>query len=247
MSDTMRDTNDAGLEVRVRELHADGASTNQIARVLGVARGRVAPLVRAIDREQRSVTAEPAVSGCWVSAGWSTGLTVDATRDWPDRERSGTAPVSGLVGVLVARGPRRAGGEVSVCGYLVDTYCLGVKDALPPRRVSERRLTDRVDRFFDGFDGPPVAAPIDLARHLVWGAVEYARGLGFEPHPDLRKAAGHLGPLTDPCGIGFGRDGKPFYIQGPYDDAERVMRTLERAVGRDNYHFLVGVDAFEVA
>lgn len=251
MSDTKRDTKsdttDAELEARVRELHADGASTNHIARDLGVPRGRVAPLVRAIDREQREVTAQPAVSGCWVSAGWSTGLAVDATRDWPDRERSGSEPTSGLVGVMVARGPRRAGGDVSVCGYLVDTYCLGVKDALSPRRVSERRLPDLVDRFFDGFDEPPVAAPIELARHLVWGAVEYARGLGFEPHPDLRKAAGHLEPLTDPCAIRFGRDGKPFYIQGPYDDAERIMRTLDRTVGRDNYHFFVAVDAFEVA
>lgn len=243
----MGDMNDAELKARVRELHADGASTNHIARALAVPRGRVAPLVREIDREARAVTPEPAVAGCWVSAGWSTGLTVDATRDWPDRARSGTAPVSGLAGVLVARGPRRAGGDVSVCGYLVDTYCLGVKDALPPRRVSERRLPDLVDRFFDSFDGPPVAAPIELARHLVWGAVEYARGLGFEPHPDLRKAAGHLAPLTDPCAIRFGHDGKPYYIQGPYDDAERVMRTLERTVGRDNYHFLVGADAFEVA
>jgi len=239
--------NDAELQARVRELHAEGASTNHIARVLGVPRGSVAPLVRAIDREERSGTAEPAVSGCWVSAGWSSGLTVDGARDWPDRQRPGTESTSGLVAVLVARGPRRAGGDVSVSGYLVDTYCLGVKDALPPRRMSERRLPTFVDRYFGGFDGPPLLAPIELARHLVWGAVEYARGLGFEPHPDLRRAGGHLGPLTDPCAIEFGRDGKPFYIQGPHDDAARIMRTLERTVGRDKYHFLMGADSFDVA
>lgn len=42
--------------------------------------------------------------------------------------------------------------------------------------------------------------------------------------------------------IAFGRDGKPFYIQGPYD-ADRVLRTLGRTAGRDNHHFLVGADA----
>jgi len=44
----------------------------------------------------------------------------------------------------------------------------------------------------------------------VFSAVEYARGLGFEPHADFAPAAGHLGPWTGPSAITFGRDGKPF-------------------------------------
>lgn len=110
----------------------------------------------------------------------------------------------------------------------------------------ERRLPEFVDRYFDAFAGAPVSAPVDLARHLVWGAVEYARGLGFEPHPDLRKAAGHLGTLTDPCAIGFGRDGMPVYVQGPHDDVDQILFTLDRTVGTGNYHFLIGADAFEI-
>lgn len=237
---------DDQLLARVRELLAAGASTNHIARVLGVPRGRVAPLVRAIRREQRASTAEPPVVGCWVSAGWSDGLTVDPGRDWPNRGRDGSPVGPGLVGLVVARGSRRASGGVSACGYLVDTYCLGVKDALGLRAMSERRLQDFLDTFFDVFGTAPVAAPIELARHLVWGAVDYARGLGFEPHPDLRRAAGHLGTLTGPCGIQFGHDGTPSYTQGPHDDAEQILRTLDRTVGEGNYHFLVAADAIEL-
>lgn len=73
------------------------------------------------------------------------------------------------------------------------------------------------------------------------GAVAYARELGFEPHRDSRPAAGHLGELAGPSAIGFGRDGKPEYVQGPYDDADRILRTLEANVGRDNFHFTVQV------
>jgi hypothetical protein len=67
----------------------------------------------------------------------------------------------------------------------------------------------------------------------VLGAVEFARGPGFG------KAAAHLGPRAGPSAIGFGRDGKPFFIQGPRDKAARIMNTLYRSAGRDNYHFLV--------
>jgi hypothetical protein len=28
------------------------------------------------------------------------------------------------------------------------------------------------------------------------------------------------------------------FIQGPYDDAARIIRTLRRSVGDDNFHYL---------
>jgi hypothetical protein len=228
---------DALLE-RVQQLHAQGLSTNAITRLLGVSRARVAPLVRTLARERIQATSEPSIIGCWVSRGWSAGLAVPTGHDWPDGERH-DAETSGLAGVLVAHEHPRVRGQVSACGYLVDTYCLGVKDALGPRTMGRNGLRRFVDLFFGGFDDAPVEAPVDLARHLVWGAVAYARGLGFEPHRDFGPAAGHLGQLDGPSAIGFGCDGKPYYIQGPRDDADRILRTLDANVGMDNVHFLV--------
>lgn len=229
---------DQELLPQVRRLRGQGLSTNAITRALGVTRGEVAPLVREIARQQKEAAPKPQLVGCWVSRGWSEGLSVPKNHGWPDRKRRGTE-TSGLAGVLVAREHPRISGNVSWCGYLVDTYCLGVKDALGPRALGRNHLARSVDNFFDVFGGAPVAAPGDLARHLVWGAVEYARGLGFEPHHDFRPAAGHLEKLDGPSAIGFGCDGKPFYIQGPHDDADRIMRTLDRNAGLDNAHFLV--------
>ncbi len=93
--------------------------------------------------------------------------------------------------------------------------------------------------MFSAYHGQPLEAPAELARHLVSGAVEYARGPGFQPAPGVEEAAGHLGPQAGPSVISFGRDGKPFYIQGPYDNAAHIMSTLEHSTGRDNYHFLI--------
>ena len=41
----------------------------------------------------------------------------------------------------------------------------------------------------------------------------------------------------------FGRDGKPFYMQGTHEspaDVKRIIKTLESNQGTENYHFLVG-------
>lgn len=145
--------------------------------------------------------------------------------------------MSGLVTVLVAR---RAGeGEAAVCGYLVDVYCLGVKNAWGPRRTSRRDLAACVEECFAAYPAPPLPAPLELARQIVYGAVDYAVGLGFAPHPDFALAAGHLGGWTGPGLIGFGRAGRPMFVQGSQDDAGEILRVLDRTVGRGQYDALV--------
>jgi hypothetical protein len=92
--------------------------------------------------------------------------------------------------------------------------------------------------MFRSRTGQPLAAPLELAQHLVFGAIEYARGLGFEPHPDFEACAGHLGEWQGPSMICFGYQGKPLFIQGPNDDATRIMSRLNRKAGRDGFHFI---------
>src|SRR5690606_34034220 len=123
--------------------------------------------------------------GCWVSPGWSDGLSVPERADWPRTERPEEG-MSGLVTVLVAR---RAGeGQAAVCGYLVDVYCLGVKNAWGPRLVYRRDLAACVEECFAAYPADPLPAPLELARQIVYGAVDYAVGLGFAPHPDFALA-----------------------------------------------------------
>ena len=57
------------------------------------------------------------------------------------------------------------------------------------------------------------------------------------PHRDFYLAAPHLGAWQPPSRIKFGRDGKPYFQQGPYDNPTRVTRTLDRSVGPGNYDF----------
>ena len=87
-----------------------------------------------------------------------------------------------------------------------------MKNALGPEIMDDLRLRGFVRDFFSGYDGDPLEVPIELAREVVLGSAGYARGLGFDPHPDFAAAEGHLGPWAGPGAITFGKDGKPLYI-----------------------------------
>jgi transcriptional regulator with XRE-family HTH domain len=186
---------------RVRTLRARGYSPKQIARALGVSPATVTPLVRTIAAADQASAAQRQLAGCWVSPGWSQGLTVDGHPEWPDDDAA-DAGAQGLVSVLVTRQERY--GRVGVCGWLVDVWCLGVKDVVGPRAMNERRVAEFTRSYFAAYQAPPLQAPVELARHLVFGAVAYAQSLGFEPAPGFQATAEHLGPWAGPSASASG-------------------------------------------
>jgi hypothetical protein len=220
---------------RVAELRRSGRTPKEIARALGLKPAQVAPLIRAVGAA--APRREAPLAGCWISDNWAAGLTVNGHPDWPG-VRAEEDSESGLLGVLIAR---EHGSSVSACGYLVDVWCLGVKNCNGPKTMDRRKLPEFVSSFFSAFSQPPMPAPLEQARHVVFGAVDYARGMGFEPHPDFAKCAGHLGEWDGPSDITFGREGMPMYIQGPHDDTFAIMATLRKTVGEGNFHYVAGI------
>jgi hypothetical protein len=85
------------------------------------------------------------------------------------------------------------------------------------------------------FPRTPLPAPLDLAQHVVLGAVAFAARLGFDPHPGFAGVRGYLGELIEPCAITFGQRGRPLYVSGPYDDSIAVMNQLKATVGSDGF------------
>src|SRR5664280_273411 len=192
------------LLFQVRELRGRGLSAKQIARELGMRPAEVAPLVRQVAGSVRAAAparplpepGERDLVGCWINPGWSAGLGLADVPDWAagDPEGSHDGLGGGLVGVLVARAERSS--RVTVCGYLVDVYCLGVKNTIGPQTMSSSAVTSYGRRYFSAFDCTPRSAPIELAQHLVHGAVAYARALGFEPHSEFADTAPYLGAAS---------------------------------------------------
>jgi hypothetical protein len=214
----------------VRILRARGMTPKAIAKDLGITRAEADSMIRRIARES---AAETALVGCWVNAGWSQGLSWSDRPDWHDDSDDHHL---GLVSVLVVREHRYE--KVSVCVYLVDAQCLGVKNALGPRVLERTELDAFIAQVYAAYPQPPLQASLELARELVFGAEAYARKLGFEPHRDLAACRGHLGTWREPSPIVFGYHGKPFFMQGPDDDPIAVLEVLERSVGWERFDFV---------
>ena len=223
---------DRELLEEVRRLRQAGAPPKVIARALGVRPAVVAPLVRQVAAEAADLAEEPGLDGCWVSPGWSRDLLIEWRPGWSDVDLGPDGP-AGIALVLVARRGRHD--RVSVCGYLIDAFCLGVKDVIGPETMRRRDLPSFARMYFMAFPAPALSAPLDLAQHLVHGSVAFARSLGFEPHPDLAGARAHLGELAEPCAIRFGQNGRPLYVPGPHDDPIAVMQTIQTSVGDDGF------------
>ena len=131
----------------------------------------------------------------------------------------------GLGYLAIAR--QDAGGMLVFGIYLVDVLCLGVKDAFWRTGAEDFK---EVIRHMDETQKMVPIPPAGLVK-IVRGAVEFAQGFGFPPHPDFRHAARLLegiDPAEYPQELTFGRNGRPFYMQGPYETPAQAMAIAQR-------------------
>ncbi len=90
----------------------------------------------------------------------------------------------------------------------------------------------------------PEPCDAGLAHEIMYGAIEFARKYGFEPHHDFAKASLVLDPPEAhprKHKIKFGKDGKPLFVSGPYDNARAIVAKLERTAGKGNFNYVVGL------
>jgi hypothetical protein len=132
---------------------------------------------------------------------------------------------------------------VAFAVFLVDRYCLGVKDAyadIAGRFTYESKIVRKMRSDFESENLPPAAV-----RKLIEGAVAYARALGLHPHPDYHKAKHIFGDINAAeCAdeFEFGKDGKPYFIAGPHETPERcqqIVKTLEESCGPGGFEYLL--------
>jgi hypothetical protein len=136
-------------------------------------------------------------------------------------------------------------GRIAFSMFLLDVFCLGVKNAFFAT-VSREEYEQRIRHW----RGPETFQPVlpECLRKLVEGGVAYARELGFNPHPDYTVASQIFGDVNaSGCATEFtyGHEGKPLYCSGPNEteaQARAIVDHLARRLGAEGFHFLIATE-----
>jgi hypothetical protein len=149
---------------------------------------------------------------------------------------------TGIGTLVLARGS--ALGQATAAGFLLDVFCLGVKDVM--FRAMERR---QLATYLDMLGAATPLLPVDpgYARKLLRDLVLWSGSLGFQPHPDfatVERLFGDVDPQACETAFEFGHGGKPLYVPGPSESPLLIrhrMDQLSGQLGSEGFDYIVPV------
>ncbi len=140
---------------------------------------------------------------------------------------------SGILHVTAARRSREGG--LVIASFLIDSFCLGIKDGFVRNIFAEEYENMKSQRPFEEIK------PED-AKKLLYDAVTWSKQIGFSPCKEYNTAIKIFDDVnheTSSLEFEFGRDGEPLFIAGPNDSpakCERILSILK------NKNFIIGTD-----
>ena len=225
----------------VLALRVQNLTPKEIARKLGLRPAEVTAIIRSqseqsaqdrLDRGEMDPIYECLVSGTFPDDRF---LTLGQQRP---KKSDSMDELGGLTIVVVARKSRP--GKLMICTYLVDYYCLGIKNVIGPKQILESEYPKFKAKCFMAFDKEPKVITTEQAQAIVLSSLAYANSLELSPHLDFTEVAkSHLGPWDEKLSIWCGdSEGKPCFISGPNDFPAKIMGILDRSVGKGNYNYI---------
>ncbi len=145
----------------------------------------------------------------------------------------------GVATVLVVR--EMPSGKLTLASYLLDTFCLGVKDTTYYHNLTTYELDEFIEKYNTVQD--MVSCDYVEAHNIIYGAIGFAADLGFEPHKDFDLTKYYLQEDDERVELieyEFGREGRPVLMIRPEENAARYISKLDHSVGRGNYEVIDG-------
>jgi hypothetical protein len=128
----------------------------------------------------------------------------------------------GLASILIVRKNHEMN-KFLYSNFLIDTFCLGLKNVYFNIGVD----MSHIDLMLNAQPWNMEAIDYETCRGLILGAIDYAKSLGFEPHKEWNDNKNFVEadkPYTTKHR--FGKNGKPFYVQGPDDNVKAILKIL---------------------
>ncbi len=228
----------------INRLRALNLSPKQIARKLGWRPAEVNSLLRQQAEEgeitRRALGELAPLERCLINEKAAERLLETQKKGWFGSKRKSSEASDGVGGLAQIFVTRVEGNQDLVGSYLVDYWCLGVKNVLGPRKLNRTKYEALVKKTYSKFQPSYREITLEPAQAIIFGAVEYAQKLGLKPHRDWTTSKDHLGqPSENLLPIEFGRKGKPFYVSGPYDNPDKIIAKLRETVGEGNFDYLM--------
>ncbi len=149
---------------------------------------------------------------------------------------SETLDEDGIGSVFFSR--KMLNGDIALGSFLIDIYCLGVKDSFL-RIISEHEYQYAIETNPQRMETIHPAC----ARKLIEGSVEFAHQYGIAPHKEYKTVKlifGNFDPDACPSSYEYGKDGEPLFVPGPYDNQKKIKEIFKK-IGYDDLSVLRGV------
>lgn len=140
--------------------------------------------------------------------------------------------------VVVIR--EHTGGKKSFAVYLVDRWCVGVKDTFFNVRVGDDVVEDmlsRMNRF-----GTMDMVSYEQAHNMVWGAVAFAEEAGIKPCKDFAVSQYYLEEDTDDVPLieyDYGLDGKYYLVAKDNLELSKYLQPMRKNLAEGDYEYVV--------
>ena len=144
--------------------------------------------------------------------------------------------------VIVVR--RHPNDKFTLATYLLDIFCLGVKDTFYRLRLDEFEY----EEFFDKYTSMEVKEiTYNEAHNWIYGAIAFAEEAGIAPHKDFNVTQYMLEEDTEDIPLieyNYGKDGKHFLVAMSQLELSRYIPILKKNLG-DNFDYVLQDDEDE--
>ena len=141
--------------------------------------------------------------------------------------------------IMVIR--KHAGGTYTLAAFMLDRWCLGVKDAIWQFSIPEDEMLDFVNRFANHIDQWTEIEYVE-AHNWVYGALDWATNAGISPCKDFALARYILEEDDDNVELqeyDFGLNGEYCLMAKSHKEADKYIPALTKTLGTGNFKVII--------